>query len=237
MDYVNVPVPSHLVTDVMEFIAARVRARGHDHSSDEEVETVEAPAAASDTWTDDELRKLWSDSEGRMRIVLTLLARKGGEPIPSGEIAGVLGKSARGHAVAGTMGALGRRLKHRHAGRWPFSSAWNALERRWEYTMPIAVASIVSKIAAPVAELVALDGKEAGFFCFIRDPAGRRCRITSVKDSEPEARAAAVRWLDEALMEAPPAGRGKAYEWVPDPAGYRDMHVCVQIGNAKPLLR
>jgi hypothetical protein len=240
MEYVSVPVPSHLVVEVMEFIASRSRRPGGDAEPVED-EAEEAPAEAS-AWTEDDLRKLWNDSEGNMRIVLTLLARKGGQPVPSQEIAAALGKPERGHAVAGTMGALGRRLKHRHAGRWPFDVAYNALARRWEYTMPVANASILSKIAAPVAELVALQGEESGFFCFIRDPAGRKCRITSVKDSEVEAKAAAERWLHDALMErdVPPAGRGKAYEWVRDPAGYPGMHVCVEIGDAasraKPLV-
>ncbi|MBL8680169.1 MAG: hypothetical protein JNK05_13420 [Myxococcales bacterium] len=228
MEYVSVPVPSHLVVEVMGFIHSRLQGNAvpEPTSADED---AEAAVEASDAWPEDELRKLWNDSEGNMRIVLTLLARKGGAPIPSQEIAAVLGKPERGHAVAGTMGALGRRLKHRHGGRSPFSVGYNALARRWEYTMPVTNASVIAKIATPVPELVTLSGEQSGFFCLIRDPADRKCRITSVKPSEGEAHAAAERWLHEASERGfPPAGRGKTHEWVKDPA-FPQMYVCVEI--------
>ncbi|MCA9605769.1 MAG: hypothetical protein KC619_09250 [Myxococcales bacterium] len=78
----------------------------------------------------------------------------------------------------------------------------------------------------PAPELVVLAGPEEGFFCFVRDPLGRRCRITTIKPGEMDAKVAADRWLDRAAAEQqmpdPPR-----YQWIPDPA-YPGMHVCVR---------
>jgi hypothetical protein len=98
-------------------------------------------------WSEAELRKLWNESGKPMRKALALLAAHGGKPVPGDDIAKALGKTARGHTVAGMFGALGRRLKHRHKGHRPFSRTWNAALTRWEYTMPTEVAALVSQFA------------------------------------------------------------------------------------------
>jgi hypothetical protein len=142
MPYVNVPVPEHLVPEVMALIVARTTGGGTGSQA-----TPEAQPATND-WSVAEVRKLWGESGAPVRQTLQLLAQNGGKPVGAQDIARMLGKSDRGHAVAGMMGALGRRLKHRHDGRWPFTAQWNAVEARWEYTMAMSVASTVESVVS-----------------------------------------------------------------------------------------
>jgi hypothetical protein len=228
MEFVQVPVPPHLVTEVMALIAARTNAGARTAPTDE----LPQAAEASEQWTVDELKRLWDESAPAMRLVLAALAQRPGTPVSGDELADSLGKR-RGHTIAGMMGALGRRLKHRHAEKAPFSSRWNALDGRWEYVMPSAVAEAFSQfvsIGRAPRERPAFEVVSAGltrYFSFIRSPLGQCCRITDEKPTEAEASEAADRWLDSALLDYT-AAAPRAFAWVRDPAGHKDMHVCVE---------
>lgn len=138
--YVNVPVPEHLVAQVMAFIVSLTSGTAGAASA-----APSDQSEASEDWTQAELRQLWDASAEPMRIVLQLLAKRAGKPVSGDAIAQALGKKERGHTVAGMMGALGRRIKHRHRGRWPFSARRNAVAMQWEYVMPASVGSLLLK--------------------------------------------------------------------------------------------
>ena len=84
-----------------------------------------------------------------MRKVLAYIAARPGKNVAGDELAKVLGKTDRGHSIAGMMGAFGKRMKNRHGGRWPFEAKWNAVDARWEYCMPASIAAVISKLAVP----------------------------------------------------------------------------------------
>jgi len=143
LNFINVPVPERLVGEVMALIAARWAGAANAADS------IRPPGAATHAdWGEVELRKLWGESGKPMRAALRLMTAHGGNPVSGDEIAKALGKKERGHTVSGMMGALGRRLKHRHNGRRPFSAKWNAAEASWEYTMPATVARALAKVIA-----------------------------------------------------------------------------------------
>lgn len=143
MQYVQIPVPEHLVPDVMALIVARTEATAAAAPS-----VVES--ASADFLTASEVQKAWEASALPMRKVLAYLAARPGKNVAGDELATkVLGKTDRGHSIAGMMGAFGKRMKNRHGGRWPFEAKWNAIDARWEYCMPASIAAVLSKLALP----------------------------------------------------------------------------------------
>ncbi|XXT25072.1 hypothetical protein WME94_26415 [Sorangium sp. So ce429] len=149
VNYINVPVPEGLVPEVMALIATRSGAAAPVATKVKDSD--EAPAgveSASAEWTEIELRKLWDESGKAMREALGLMVAHSGKAVSGDQIAKALGKKERGHTVAGMMGAFGRRLKHRHKGRWPFTARWNAVDAYWEYKMDASVAANLAKVIA-----------------------------------------------------------------------------------------
>lgn len=140
MQYVQIPVPEHLVPDVMALIVARTEATA----------ATPAPSVGSASFlTASEVPKAWEASAMPMRKVLAYIAARPGKNVAGDELAKVLGKTDRGHSIAGMMGAFGKRMKNRHGGRWPFEAKWNAVDARWEYCMPASIAAVISKLAVP----------------------------------------------------------------------------------------
>lgn len=156
--YISIPVPEHLVPDVMAFIVLKnATPVSHSGGAANEaagvapvVNAVLAEQSVAPTGarliTPAEVPKVWSDSGAQMRLVLGYLAKRPGQRVSGDELAQrALGKQDRGHTIAGMMGAVGRRLKHRHGGRWPLEATWNAADKRWEYCMPAELACEFAK--------------------------------------------------------------------------------------------
>lgn len=132
--YVQVPVPEHLVPAVMSLIMKGV--------------TQEAPSLA---WSEKEIRRIWSESAENMRRALVLLASNSGSPVSGTTIAReALGISEKGYTVAGMMGAFSRRMKGRHGGRNPIVAEFDSLDRTWRYSI---VSPEVSQIILRLANL------------------------------------------------------------------------------------
>lgn len=142
-NYINVPVPEHLVPAVMALISEQMKPTPSPAAAP--APTPALVATVSSEWSEAEFKKLWDESWQPMRTVLTKLAENGGKAVSGDELAKVIGKEKKGHSIAGMMGALGRRIKHRHNGRWPFNGHWNAELYRWEYVMPLANAEHILK--------------------------------------------------------------------------------------------
>lgn len=149
-EFIPIYVPSDLYPEALQWIASRVLTSSKPSSALGESPPDAAVAAALTPLIEDatEIGKLWDESGSRMRKVLAHLAAHPDTPVTGDELARkALEKLDRGHTVAGMMGALGRRIKHRHGGRWPFTAKWNAVDLRWEYCMPGAIAAVISKLA------------------------------------------------------------------------------------------
>jgi hypothetical protein len=135
IQYVQVPVPQHLVPAVMALIT---------QAGDEA-----APSSSRPAWSERELRKLWNESADNIRRTLVLLASNSGSPVSGDTIAReVLGKEDKGHSIAGMMGAFGRRMKGRHKGRSPMTAEYDAQaqERRYSMVSP-EVGQIILRVA------------------------------------------------------------------------------------------
>jgi len=157
--YVLVPVPECLYPRMVQFLASEMLK----DALPQQTSPMSSPVALSPSstiastsneransaigpdsgWAPEELRRVWLESGRAMRTTLELLAVHSGNGISSDQIAAALGHQKRGHIVAGTMGAFGRRMKHRHNGRWPFTAEWNAVNARWEYTMSHEIAAML----------------------------------------------------------------------------------------------
>lgn len=132
--YIQVPVPSHLVPAVMTLISDSF--------------ALSSESKASMSWSEAELRKIWQESAKNMRQTLLLLAKHQGEAISGQTIASVaLGKDKKGYSVAGMMGAYHRRMKGRHKGRSPIVSVFDAGANEWRYSMDPEVGRAFQKLS------------------------------------------------------------------------------------------
>jgi hypothetical protein len=155
-NYINVPVPEELVPAVMALISEHMAPKVTPPNPAPPPAAPPAPAAGapidvattSAGLSEAELQKLWNESYPPMRKVLTKLAENGGKAVSGDDLAKVIGKEKKGHSIAGMMGALGRRIKHRHKGQWPFHGNWNPNLYRWEYMMPAENAAHILKFAS-----------------------------------------------------------------------------------------
>ena len=133
-EYIQVPVPAHLVPEVMQLIAGSLSGKP-------------VLVAQDAGWTAAELTRIWDESAQNVRRTLKLLASNSGSPVTGQTIAReVMGKDDKGHSIAGMMGAFGRRMKGRHQSRNPIQAKWNAVEVQWEYTLDPEAARVFGEI-------------------------------------------------------------------------------------------
>jgi hypothetical protein len=128
-DFVPVPVPAHLVTDVMAYIARRSRA-----TEDKEVEREENRTEGSKIgnrygtfrdWPTDRLRQVLTSQQAapqRVALVLDELSRRPEQPMPLSDLASAL--ELRPQDVKGALSGFTRWVKtalHDHAEprNWP----------------------------------------------------------------------------------------------------------------------
>jgi hypothetical protein len=116
-EFVNVPVPEHLVTAVMRFIA--------DHTAPEEsgTGTSEELSAESRDWSEGQLQQLYDSDAPSVKLfarVLTVLANAHPEAIPVDRLAELTGIES-GLTLQKKFGAVTRWMRNRLGGdtRWP----------------------------------------------------------------------------------------------------------------------
>ena len=131
VNYINVPVPDHLVPAVMTLIAGNMPKQT-------------APIPKS--WTPTELRKLWADSGEPVREFLAALSAVPGAWVPTSTLNKSMTHNKSTTQFAGMMGAFGRRLKNRYGGRLPFEREWDVNAREYQYLMPGEIAAVVSTL-------------------------------------------------------------------------------------------
>lgn len=152
--FVMVPVPPELVTEVMALIASRAGSpppsartspskeprSGHTQP----VELGEQEATRQVEWTEALLRRNWQDSPPTVRALLGHLADHPDMLVPITELARAVYEDGDRSKLAGVLGAFGRRTKNRYnATTWPFYIEWNWDLEVWQYCMPGWVAEII----------------------------------------------------------------------------------------------
>lgn len=130
IQYVQVPVPAHLVPEVMALITGDA-----------------ASLRTTLAWSEKEIHKLWTESAQNIRKTLVYLSLNVGKSV-SGEVIAheVLGKDEKGHSVAGMMGAFNRRCKGRHRGKNPIVAEFDANANVWLYSIRPDVAEVLLRL-------------------------------------------------------------------------------------------
>jgi hypothetical protein len=123
-DFINVPVPSGLVTDVMGFIAER---SGLSAVSDTENTKAESSASLPEVrWSPADLEKLYATPSTSARTVsalLTALSEVAPKPLSTSELEALTGIDRVN--IRGSLSAFTRHVKT-HYGRtnWPMDFQW-----------------------------------------------------------------------------------------------------------------
>ena len=116
-DFVNVPVPAHLVTAVMRFIAE------HTEPVESGTNKSHAPSADSRDWSEDQFELLHESDAPSVELfarVLTILADAHPEVVPIDRLAELTGVDS-GLTLQKKFGAVTRWMRNRLGGdtRWP----------------------------------------------------------------------------------------------------------------------
>jgi hypothetical protein len=142
IEYVNLPVPKHLVPAVMALIVKQMLSNGDaSQQPDEPTPTTSEPMVL----TEDLFKRIWKESGPTIRKAMTCLARRPGQAVSAAELAKEVFGSSKGHKLPGAMGAFGRRCKNHYDHVKPFSVEWNAVTSQWAYTMTADVAKWVGR--------------------------------------------------------------------------------------------
>lgn len=152
--FVMVPVPPELVTEVMAFVASRTGSAASAVRTSPSKEPRGGHAGPNDLkeqedtrlteWTEALLRRNWQDSPPTVRALLGHLADHPDTPVPITELASAVYDDGDRSKLAGVLGAFGRRTKNRyHATTWPFYVEWNWDLEVWQYRMPGWAAEII----------------------------------------------------------------------------------------------
>jgi intein/homing endonuclease len=129
-DYVYVPVPSDRVEDVYRFLLGLADADG-----------------AVDSDLERRVVRVYRESDKQFRRLLELLSGFPGQALSTEFVAQELELSRGTSALAGMLGAFGRRTKNRYGGFWPFERLHNGAEERSELIMNSEIATILGRVA------------------------------------------------------------------------------------------
>lgn len=142
-EYIQLPVPKHLIAEVMGLIAAKMAP---ETAAVQDVQDVGKAQPAS--ITKELAERMYKESAAHMRKALKILAKSPGKPVPSLDLAkAVHGATAQAaKQLTGVMGAFGHRCTSRYGNVRPFSTDRNYLTACWEYTMPANVASWIAPL-------------------------------------------------------------------------------------------
>lgn len=143
IEYVNLPVPKHLVPAVMALIAKQMLTNANESQS-----AAASVAGQPLELTEDLFKRIWKESGATIRKAMNCLARRPSQPISAADLAKDVFGSSKGHKLPGAMGAFGRRCKNRYGGVKPFSVEWNAVASQWVYTMTADVAKWVGRASS-----------------------------------------------------------------------------------------
>lgn len=116
--FVSVMVPQEYVLDVYRFLA---------------IKSSKPTKKSKGKWDKEDLQKVWDDSAKEMKAWLKMIATASAE-VPSEELMKCRNATNR-QQLAGQLGAFGRRMKHRHAGKKLFDRRWDEAKQEYFYSM------------------------------------------------------------------------------------------------------
>jgi len=93
------------------------------------------------------VKRMYDDSYEAHKEFLRFLAEHPGEWFYTSELGKELKKDRGARAIAGMLGAFGRRAKHRYAGLKPWHSKWDRSVGEARHTMDPEIAEIIRRIA------------------------------------------------------------------------------------------
>lgn len=123
-EFINVPVPTHLVTAVMKFIADQglSESSGSDRSPRMPTEFADDETDYSRNWTRSQMQLLNDSDKASVKLfgqVLSILADASPNPIPTEKLGELVG--LRGLTMQNTFGPVTKWMRNRIGGdgRWP----------------------------------------------------------------------------------------------------------------------
>lgn len=146
-ELVPVMVPRGVLGKVHQVVAEH-------YSSAQPTDAPTSPNGLSEAdWTPEEVKRLVDESPPGALVILEALANRAGEVVGADELAQALRErlpafkgpskpDANWNTVAGTNGAMARRIKSHHGRSWPFGSQLDA-DGRWANSMSVELAAMV----------------------------------------------------------------------------------------------
>jgi hypothetical protein len=139
-----VPTPRQFVGEVYALLARLMGTAAPDRA--EEANT-NGGGDLGPLATDEALiRRIYEESEEAHRRLLKRLAESADEWVLASELASDLGLHAGAKSLAGSLGALGKRSKHRYENRRAFYSEWDHIKGETRHMMPSPVAKVIEKL-------------------------------------------------------------------------------------------
>jgi hypothetical protein len=137
--FVYIPVPAEFAPEIYRRLAEL-----SGPSLDEPGRRRAASGSSQDRPSPQELsekliERMYLESEPRHRELLEFLAHHADTWFTTKELADALGM-ASARALAGTLGAFGRRAKHRYGSALPWESVWDSRDELARHRMPGVVA-------------------------------------------------------------------------------------------------
>ena len=133
--YINVPVPEALVPEVMALIIKRTQA------SNDTVTPYKPTNGAFAALVE----RSYLESEPSHRKLLNLLADHEDQRLKFSKVSEAMGYTSP-RSLPGTLGAFGRRAKHRYGGFKPFEAEEDITTGEWTLKMDAATAEVIKKV-------------------------------------------------------------------------------------------
>jgi hypothetical protein len=142
--YEPVPTPRQFVGEVYALLARLMDTTTPD-STDETAGTTggELGPLATDEAL---IRRIYEESEEAHRRLLKRLAENPDQWVFASELASDLKLHAGNKSLAGSLGALGKRSKHRYEGKRAFLSEWDTIKGETKHMMPSATAKVIASL-------------------------------------------------------------------------------------------
>jgi hypothetical protein len=147
MEYINLPIPENLYTDVIRYIAKKQSALEVLASTD-----PGSSASPAGVWNPAEVRKLFDDSSEAACKFLLILAHFPDTFVSMTQILNAMKLDAQneGRKISGILGALNKRCEHHFKKRPPYEQVWDYQTREYSYRMTTETAETINKMALAI---------------------------------------------------------------------------------------
>lgn len=137
-DFVYVPVPAHLVSEVYALLVRLGAAPSGEAEADARPPVLDAEL----------VKRMYFESEEHHRQLMRYLADHSDRWHYSGDLAEALNLTHGARSLAGMLGAFGRRAKHRYGGQRPWTSDWDPSREEARHMITFDTARYVNQAVA-----------------------------------------------------------------------------------------